>query len=713
MWRPLVRVSARPRVHVSARSLVRVSVCPLLLAAALAAPAAAQTRYPDARVAPVTDTLHGVAVTDNYRWLEDQTSADTRAWVVAQNRFREQQMGALPGRDAIAGRLRELLMVDQQGTPTVRGNRYFYTKRAADQDYWVIYVRQGATGAEVPIIDPNVTAGEVPVSVGLRNIAEDGSLFAYAVQRGGEDESIIRFYDVLRRRSRPEYLAKARNGSVQLTPDKRGFFFTRQTPQGPRLYHRAFGVGAAEQLLYGEGLGPDIGMGADLSRDGRWLIISVSRGTSGGNDLYLMDATTRAAPVAMVTGTDRNFDAQFAGDRIVIKTDWNAPKGRVMIATPDAPQRERWREIVPEGPHPIAGTSLVGGKLWVRYLEDVQARVKGFDLDGRPFRELTMSGVGTLSGLGGDFERDEGFFSFGSFNAPTTVYRYSVARNQRAVFWRLNVRFDTDAYEVQQVWFNSKDGTRVPMFLAHRKGLALDGTNPVYLTGYGGFNISQTPGFAAMYAVWMERGGVVAVPNLRGGSEFGEAWHLAGMFGRKQNVFDDFIAAAEWLVANRYTSPDRLAIAGGSNGGLLVGAALTQRPDLFRAVVCSVPLLDMLRYERFLLGRFWISEYGAATDSAQFRYLRAYSPYQNTRPGTRYPSVLFETGDGDTRVAPLHARKMTALLQAVTTAPASERPILLKYDTEAGHSGGLPVTKTIDDTTLRLQYVMWQLGMLR
>jgi prolyl oligopeptidase len=697
--------------------LVRSSAGPLLLAVCLAAggatPSAAQARYPESRVAPVTDTLHGVAVTDNFRWLEDQTAADTRAWVTAQNRFREQLMAGLPGRAAIEGRLRELLMVDQQGTPTVRGGRYFYTKRAADQDYSVVYMRQGAAGPEVPIIDPNVTAGVVPISASLLDVSEDGTLLAYGVRRGGEDEVIVRFYDVLGRRARPEMLGRARNGSVSITPDKRGYFFTRQTPQGPRLYYRAMGADAPEQLLFGEGLGPDIGMGAGLSRDGRWLVISVSRGTSGGNDLYLMDAATRAAPVAMVTGTDRNYNPAFAGDRIVIHTDWNAPNGRVMLATPGAPQREQWREIVAEGRQPIAGISLVGGKLWVRYLEDVQAKVKGFDLEGRPFRELTMPTMGTLGGLGGEWERDEGFFGFSSFHVPATVYRYSVARNQRTVFWRQNVRFASDSFEVKQVWFTSKDGTRVPMFLAHRRGLALDGTNPVYLTGYGGFNISQTPGFSAMYAVWMERGGVVAVPNLRGGSEFGEAWHQAGMFGRKQNVFDDFIAAAEWLVANRYTSPEHLAIAGGSNGGLLVGAALTQRPDLFRAVVCSVPLLDMLRYERFLLGRFWISEYGAATDSAQFGYLRAYSPYQNTRPGTRYPSVLFETGDGDTRVAPLHARKMTALLQAVTTAPLNERPILLKYDTEAGHSGGLPVTKTIDDTTLRLQYVMWQLGMLR
>jgi prolyl oligopeptidase len=712
MSHPLVRSSARALLRTSFRPS-RFACAVLALGAAAAVPAAAQDHYPESRVAPVVDTLHGVAVTDDYRWLEDQRSPETRAWIASQNRFRERLLAAVPGRDAIAARLRALLMVDVQGTPTVRGGRYFYTRRAADQDYSVVYMRQGPTGTEVPIIDPNVTASEVPISAGLMDVAEDGTLLAYYVRRGGEDESVVRFYDVPRRRALPTFLPKARNGSINITPDKRGFFFTRQTPDGPRLYYRGLGPEATEQLLFGEGLGPEIGMGAGLTRDGSWLVISVSRGTSGGNDLYLMDAVAKGAPVPMVTGTDKNFDFDLAGDTIVISTDWDAPRGRVLLATPTEPRREQWHEIIPQGAATIAGISLVGGKLWVRYLDSVVARVKGFDLGGRPFREIESPGLGTLSGLRGDWDRDEGFFSFSSYNAPTTVYRYSVARNVRSVFWRQNVPVDGSGYEVKQVWYTSKDGTRVPMFLAYRKGLALDGTNPVYLTGYGGFNISEMPGFSAQHALWMERGGVLAVPNLRGGGEFGEAWHRAGMFGNKQHVFDDFIAAAEWLIANRYTGPDHLAIGGGSNGGLLVGAALTQRPDLFRAVVCTYPLLDMLRYERFLLGRFWVSEYGAATDSAQFPYLRAYSPYQNVHAGTRYPAVLFVTGDGDTRVAPLHARKMTALLQAATSAPIAERPILLAYDTEAGHSGGLPLTKTVDDTALRLQFVMWQVGMLR
>ena len=701
-------IRLRPR-----RALPRLGSAVAVLLTLLVPPAAAQARYPESRVQPVTDTLHGVAIVDAYRWLEDQQAAATREWIAAQNRFREQLMAGVGGRPELVARLRELLMVDVQGVPRVRGGRYFFTRRAADQDYSAIFLREGPTGPEVPLIDPNATAGEVPMSVTMMDVAEDGTLLAYGVRRGGEDETVVRFFDVNRRRAIPDFLPRARTSSVQIMPDKRGFFFVRQTPQGPRLFYRPFGSGAAEQLLYGEGLGSEIAIGADLSRDGRWLLISVYRGTSGGNDLYLMDAATRVAPVPMVTGTDRNYYTGFAGERIVIQTDWNAPRGRIMVATPAAPQRERWSEIVPQGELTVSDFSLVGGKLWVSYLENAVTRVRGFELDGRSFRELTAPAIGSLDNLAGDFDRDEAFFSFASFNAPTTIYRYSVASGERTVFWRQGAPFNGDAYEVRQVWFNSRDGTRVPMFLAYRRGLALDGNNPVYLTGYGGFNSSWTPVFSAAYALWMERGGVFAVPNLRGGGEFGEAWHRAGMFGNKQNVFDDFIAAAEWLIANRYTSPDRIAITGSSNGGLLVGAALTQRPDLFRAVSCGYPLLDMLRYERFMLGRFWVSEYGAATDSAQFRYLRAYSPYHNVRSGTRYPAVLFETGDGDTRVAPLHARKMTALLQAATSAPVAERPIVIKYDTEAGHSGGLPITKTIEDTADRLHWMMWQVGMIR
>jgi prolyl oligopeptidase len=687
-----------------------------LVLAVLAAPAAAQQRYPASHTAAVADTLHGAVLADAYRWLEDQQAPATRSWIAAQNAFRDSLMRNVPGRDAIAARLRELMMVDQQGTPFERGGRYFYTRRGADQDLSAIYMRQGLAGQEVVLVDPNTMAADVPYSAGISTVSLDGTLMAYSIRRGGEDEVLVRFMDVARRRVLNERLPKARYSSVVFTPDKSAIYYVRFDPtSGPRLYTRAMGAEgtpAEERMLFGEGLTTEQGIGVTLSRDGRWMIINVYTGTSGGNDLYLMDATAAGArPVPMAVGTRLDYNASFAGSTIVITTNWNAPKWRVMVADPATPGRDNWREIIAQGEHPIEGVSLVGGHVWVRYLENVIGRIRGFTIAGRPFRDIDMPGIGTVSGLGGRWETSEAFFNFSSYNMPTTIYRYDVARNARTVFWRQNIPFDPAGFEVRQVWFNSRDGTRVPMFVAHRRGLALDGTNPVYLTGYGGFNSASTPGFSTMYALWMERGGVLAVPNLRGGSEYGEAWHQAGMFGNKQNVFDDFIGAAEWLIANRYTNSEKLAIAGGSNGGLLVGAALTQRPDLFRAVVCTYPLLDMVRYHRFMLGRYWVSEYGSADDSSQFRYLRAYSPYHNVRPGTRYPAVLFVTGDGDTRVAPLHARKMTALLQAATGASVAERPVLLDYDTEAGHSGGLPIRKVIHDTTVRLQFVMWQLGM--
>lgn len=666
--------------------------------------------YPPSAASPVTDRLHGETITDPYRWLEDQESPDTRAWIDAQNRFREEVMADVPGTRALAERLGELLETDQVGTPTVRGDRYFFSKRAAGQDLYAIYMREGAEAPDVALIDPQIMATDIPLSVGLEDVSDDGAVIAYSIRQGGQDEVLIRFYDVDRRRVLPDYLPNARYFGVSITPDRSAIYFTRYGPEGPRLYHRPLsGEDAPERLVYGERLGPEKIMFAQISDDGRWLLVAVSEGTSGGNDLYVKDLAGDAPPETMVVGTGKNYDAEFAGDRVVIQTDEGAPNGRVFTADPSQPRREQWREIVPESEHVIQNVSLAGGIVWVNYLEDVLDRLRGFDIDGNPVRELEPPSIGSMSNMAGEYDQDEAFYSFTSYDTPETIYRYSVSRDERSVWHAQDVDFDSDAYEVKQVWYASKDGTRVPMFLAHRAGLELDGTNPTYLTAYGGFNVSLTPGFGAQYAVWLERGGVLAVPNLRGGGEFGEAWHRDGMFGNKQNVFDDFIAAAEWLIDEGYTSSDRLAIAGGSNGGLLVGAAMTQRPELYRAVVCSVPLLDMLRFHKFLVGRYWISEYGSAEDPEQFEYLRAYSPYHNVQEGVEYPAVLFETGDGDTRVAPLHARKMTALMQAAT---GSAHPILLRYDTEAGHSGGMPVSKTIEDTTTRLSFVMWQLGML-
>ena len=680
------------------------------LAVAFALPAAAQRTYPNSRVDTVIDRYGAFEIVDLYRWLEDQESPDTRAWIDAQNMFRETMMSDLPGIEAVAARLGELLKVDTQGPPAVRGSRYFFSKRAAGQDLFVIYMREGVDGEDIPLIDPHIMATDVPMSAGIRALSEDGSLLAYGIRQGGQDETTIRFFDVDRRRVLPDHLEKARYFGVAFTPDKAGIYFTRYTEEGSRVYYRDLGAPSdQERLVFGEGLGPEKIAFAQLSDDGIHMLITVAEGTSGGNDLYLKNLVTDAPAVTMVEGTGKNYQATFAGEHIVIRTDWDAPNGRLLLASADAPTRAEWREIIPEQDHVLRAFSLAGGYVWLNYLENVVGRVRGFDLDGNHVRDIELPALGSISGLGGDFDRDEAFFSFTSFHIPATTYRYSVARDERSVWSQQQIPFDSDAFELKQVWYQSNDGTRIPMFIAHRKGLELNGTNPTYLTGYGGFNISLTPAFSAQHAVWMERGGVLAVPNMRGGGEFGEAWHKAGMFENKQNVFDDFIAAAEWLIGNGYTNPSKLAIAGGSNGGLLVGAAVTQRPDLYGAVVVSVPLLDMLRYQDFLVGRYWVSEYGSSANPDQFEYLRAYSPYHNVKAGTEYPAILFETGDGDTRVTPLHARKMTALMQAAT---GSDRPILLRYDTEAGHSGGLPVSKTIEDITSRLSFVMWQLGML-
>ncbi len=677
------------------------------------APVAAQKpTYPASKIQAVTDSYpNGAIVVDPYRWLEDQEAPDTRAWIEAQNTFREDLMAGLGGGDGIAERLASLMMVDAQGTPVVRGNRYFFSKRRADEDLFVIYMREGPDGGDVTLIDPHVLATEVPLSVSLMAVSKDGRYLAYGIRRGGQDEVTIRFFDVEARRVVGEPLARARYFGVAFTPDGESLYYTRYTDEGARIYFRDLQGHTDESPVFGEGLPPEKLAFAQLADDGRWLLIHVMEGTSGGNDVYLrrLDDAATGETVTMVAGTGQNYQATFAGDRIVIQTDWDAPNRRIMITTPDRPTPEQWREIVGEQDHVIRGASLAGGYIWINYLENVVGVLRGYDLDGSHIRDIELPALGTISGVAGEFDRDEAFFSFTSFHIPSTTYRYSVSRDTRSVWARQDVDFDSDAYAVKQVWYTSNDGTRVPMFIAHRSDIVQDGTNPTYLTAYGGFNISRTPGFSAMYAVWMEQGGVLAIPNLRGGGEFGEAWHKAGMFENKQNVFDDFIAAAEYLIAEGYTRPEHLAIAGGSNGGLLVGAAITQRPDLYGVVVCGVPLLDMLRFDQFLVGRYWVSEYGTAKNPEQFDYLKAYSPYHNVEEGRAYPAILFETGDGDTRVAPLHARKMTALMQAATS---SDRPILLRYDTEAGHSGGLPIRKTIEDLTTRLTFVMWQLGML-
>jgi prolyl oligopeptidase len=666
---------------------------------------------PQTRTDNVKDTLHGTELVDPYRWLEDQQAKETRDWIAAQNTYTDGILGRVAGRDQLKKRITELTKIDTIGTPREHGGRYFFSKRRADQNLSVMYMREGLHGDDRVLIDPHGLSSDHTVSVNLLDVSNDGKLLAYGIRQGGEDEIAMRFMDIDSRKPLPDQFPKARYWGASIKPDKSGLYYTKyDNKSGPRVYYHAMGQDVASDVeLFGKGYGPGVLTAASLSEDGRYLLIQVMYGSAAmKTELYVQNLSKGGPITPIINDIDARFSGDIAGDTLFIQTNWKAPNSRVFAADLNQPTREKWKEIIPEGKSVLQSISPVGGKLFATYLENVTSRVKIFAPDGKYEKDLTLPGVGTTGGVSGWWDKSEGFYSFSSFHVPSTIHHYDVATGKTETWAKIHVPVNTDDFEVKQVWYESKDKTKVPMFLMHKKGLKLDGSNPTFLTGYGGFNLSRTPGFSSLAALWVEQGGVYALPNLRGGGEFGEAWHQSGMLDKKQNVFDDFIAAAEYLIKEGYTSSPKLVISGGSNGGLLVGAALTQRPELFRAVVCSVPLLDMVRYHKFLVARFWVPEYGSAENADQFRYIHAYSPYHQVKPGTKYPAVLFISGDADTRVDPLHARKMCALLQAST---GSDRPVLLHYDTKGGHSGGKPVTKIIDDLTDEFAFLAWQLEM--
>jgi prolyl oligopeptidase len=664
---------------------------------------------PATRVEPVTELLHGVRVVDPYRWLEDQESAATRAWIKEQNAYTDAVLAPLPVRQSFRERLAPLLGTDSFSLPTVRAGRYFFTRQRADQDLAVLYVRQGVDGPDRVLVDPHGMSKDHTVSVDLIDVSRDGRLVAYAVRKGGEDETEIRLLDTETGTEVPGGLGRGRYfGGLSFTPDAREYFYTLHAKEGPRVYRRT--LDGRETLVFGAGIGPEKIAFQTLSEDGRYLVIFVLYGSSADQtEVWFQDLGTDPAPRPLVADVPARFLGVLGGHTLFLHTTWRAPNGRVLAVDLEHPERERWREVVPEDPRAVmdGSVSAVGRSLIVNYLEDVKSKVVQFTPDGGKLRELQFDAIGSVSGGAGTWDSPEVFLAFTSFHVPPMIVRYDLTTGTRNVWARADVPVDPAKFEVAQVWFSSKDGTRVPMFLLHKKGLVRNGENPTLLTGYGGFTSTLTPAFSGTALAWADAGGVWAVANLRGGGELGEAWHQAGMRGQKQNVFDDFYGAAEFLIRERYSRPARLGISGGSNGGLLVGAALTQRPELFGAVVCSYPLLDMLRYHLFLVARFWVPEYGSAEDAADFAVLKAYSPYHNVKPGTKYPAVLFVTGDGDTRVAPLHARKMAALLQATT---GSDNPVLLRYHLQAGHSGGEPLKVRIENSAETLAFLHWQLA---
>jgi prolyl oligopeptidase len=680
---------------------------PLAVAGHLLAQA---TTPPPTRRDGFREVLHGVEIEDPYRWLEDGASAEVRSWTFAQNRYTHALLDGRPGREAIRERLAALSRYDLQSIPQPRGGRYFIEKRRVSDDLPILYVRAGLAGADEVLLDPHPLSPDHTVSVSAADISEDGRVLVYGLRRGGEDETELRVRDVERRSDAPDVLPRGLYRGVSLMPDGSGFYYALQSRQaGARIRYHAMGAPvSADAEVFGSGYGRSQWIGAGVSENGKHLLLTVQHGW-GRNEVFVRDLPAGGPIRTIVKDIDAHFRPAFAGDRLIVQTDWKAPRWRIVEVDLHDPAPERWREIVPEGADAIQGFAPIGGRLVVHYLHDVTSRLALVALEGQALGELALPGPGSVSGLQGRWDGDELFFGFTSYTTPRATYRADARTRKVDAWWRPQVPFDAAAYETRQVSYASKDGTRVPMFVTHRKGLLPDGQHPSLLTGYGGFNVSITPAFSAAAAWWLEQGGVYAVANLRGGGEFGEPWHRAGMLEKKQNVFDDFVAAAEWLVANRYTRPDRLAIRGASNGGLLMGAALTQRPDLFRAVLCEFPDLDMVGYHRFENNNPpALLEYGDASIPEQFQFLYAYSPYQRVRPQTRYPAVLLTTGDADTRVPPLQARKMTARLQAATS---SGRPVLLLYDTKAGHAGGRPIAKLVEDQSLEMAFLAWQLGM--
>jgi prolyl oligopeptidase len=663
------------------------------------------------------DVIHGERIVDPYRWLEDGDSPETRAWTAEQNARTASYLAQVAVRPALRARLEQLLAIGSLSAPTPARGRYFYQYRDGRQNQPILYVRNGSNGPERVLVDPNGLNPDGTTALDWYHPSEDGRLLAYGLSEDGNEESVLHVLDVDTGRVLADRIPHTRAADLAWLPDGSAFYYTRypapgEVPEGEEHYHRAvfhhpLGTDPASDRLVFRPAVKEHWPGVSLSPDGRWLLIGVAR-TFDQTDLYLQDLPAGTAPVAVAKDLPALFDGHVVEDRLYIRTNLHAPTYGLYLLEAERPELATARVLVVPRPDAVLDSaSVVGRHLALTYLERATSQLRLASLDGSEIREQPLPGIGSIFGIGAEWDGDELFYGFSSYTVPPSVYRIELGTGEQTLWRRVDADINPDRYEVRQVSYSSRDGTAVSMFVVQPRGLKLGGRNPTYLTGYGGFNISMTPGFSRSLFLWLEHGGVVAVPNLRGGGEYGETWHQGGMLGNKQNTFDDFIGAAEWLIANGYTSPDRLAIAGGSNGGLLMGAVLTQRPELFRAVVIQVPLLDMIRYHLFLIARLWIPEYGSAEDPAQFAWLRAYSPYHQVRDGTAYPAVLLATAESDTRVDPMHARKMTARLQAATS---SGHPVLLRLEAKAGHGAGKPIVKVLEELTDTWSFVFQELG---
>jgi prolyl oligopeptidase len=710
----------------------------LLAAALLAGDDSNSSSPPQAEIKPVADIFHGTRVVDNYRWLENGNSPETQKWVADEMAYTRGMLDHLAGRDAIHKRLTELLSIGSVTPPVIAGRHYFYTRREGMQNQPILYVRDSLDGKDRVLLDANQLAADGTIALDWFQASENGKYVAYGTSPSGSEMSTLHIIETKTGTALPDTIERTRAASIAWKLDNSGFYYTRypkkgDVPDGQEMYNRhvfyhSLGddPGQDDQPIFGEGRDPEDWPSVHLSNDGRWLLISVSEGWTK-SELYLMDLKKGTPPTAITTGKNFLYGAEVYNNKLYITTNEDAPRYRVFVADAGNYDREAWKELIPQSDAVLQGAAVCGGKLFVQYEQNATSQLKLFDLEGKKLTDIALPAIGSVFGSGGHWDRDEAFFGFQSFTTAPAIYRVELTPvhvstkptgpegdviGLTSLWTKVDApSIDPNAYEVHQEWFNSKDGTRVPMFVVHKKGVQKNGKNPTLLTAYGGFNVSLTPSFSRAAYLWMEHGGIYAVANLRGGAEFGEDWHRAGMLEKKQNVFDDMIAAAENLIAEKYTDKNHLAIQGGSNGGLLMGAMITQRPDLFRAVVCQVPLLDMLHYQNFQIAKLWIPEYGTSENAEQFKWLYAYSPYHHVKPGTEYPAILFMTADTDTRVDPMHAKKMAAEMQAQAKNGTSRaRPILLRIESKAGHGAGKPVTKQIEEFTDIYSFLFWQLG---
>jgi prolyl oligopeptidase len=691
-------------------------------AAASCAATGTPLAYPVAKKVDQADNYHGIVVADPYRWLEDANSAETHAWVEAENKVTQAWLAQIPQREAIRKRLTELWNYERYSVPFKEGGRYFFSRNDGLQNQSVLYTMKTLRDSPRLLLDPNTLAADGTVALAGLAVSPDGKLLAYSTAASGSDWNEIRVRDVDTGKDLEDHIQWVKFSSTAWTRDGKGFFYSRydEPKEATKLadvnyfqklyYHKLGTPQSADVLVYDRPDEKEWGFHAETTDDGRYLLIQATKGTAHKYRVFYKDLSK---PDSKVLPLVDNFEAAYdfidnVGSVFYFSTDRNAPRQRIVAIDLNKPQEANWKTVVPESQQTLQSVHMVNNQLVSEYLADARSVVRVTDLKGKLVREIALPGIGSVSGFRGKRGDTETFFSFTGFTTPTTIYRLDMKRGASTVFRQPKVAFNPADYETRQQFYTSRDGTKVPMFIVSKKGLKLDGSNPTYLYGYGGFNISMTPGFSPANLAWMEMGGVYVIANLRGGGEYGESWHEAGTKLKKQNVFDDFIGAAEWLVNNKVTSPDKLAIGGGSNGGLLVGAAMTQRPELFGAAIPQVGVMDMLRFHKFTIGWAWTSDYGSSENPEEFKALVKYSPLHNLKPGTCYPATMITTADHDDRVVPAHSFKFAATAQA---AQAGGNPVIIRIDTKAGHGAGKPTSKQIEEVADRWGFLSRALKM--